>query len=101
MGLQVKADDGGATERFTKELHTDLKFEEIDVMTAIECGFKQTWLDGSGGGYDSIVLTSGAGCGSPWGQLSLEKDGETRHFRFNAQELLESMIRSVVESDDG
>lgn len=81
-----------------------LEFEEIDVRTSIQCGFRQEWIAAEGNGdaqFKSLDLSVGAGLGTPWGQVNVDlPNGERRIFRFDARELINRFVDQVFENGE-
>lgn len=69
--------------------------QEVTVEDAIRCGFKQEWISAEGQG-EEITLTSGAGCGSPWLQLMVKKDNESRYFRYDMRDFISAAMESIT-----
>ncbi len=88
-------------ERVLDTLQYKLPVEEVTCMGAIECGFHTGCLSGTSEGDGvRISLDSGAGLGSPWLQVKIEREGfETRYFRSNMSDFLMSFCDNIDEEN--
>lgn len=71
-----------------------------EVEDSIAAAFRINWLNGSND-TTSIRLACGAGCGTPWGIFTYEKDGEKVDLIFDARELvtlLEDVAKAKLET---
>lgn len=73
--------------------------EEVDLTGAICCGFHQEWgtitmTDGS-----RLVISTGAGLGTPWLQAKLTRDGQTRYFRANVEGLGNALLGELFPEE--
>jgi hypothetical protein len=97
--IKSKAAPLARDERFTRLVEVHVTPEEIDVATAIECGFKTemfTWTDTREDGT-KIEGNACAGVGSTW--LSFTIGG--RYFRFDVAELATQLHQHVVDTRKG
>jgi len=91
-------------ERFQILHEIKVKIEEIDIATAIECGFHIDHVTGTAEDGTTLKMTSGAGCGNRWIQATIEKPNEeTVHFRIDTFEMLCEIAKQLghAELDDG
>lgn len=79
---------------FNAEEKPSLVLEECTGQEAISCGFKQGWISGNYGGTEFNV-TSGAGCGNRYLQVSIDKDGESTSYRADVGVFIEKFVKSL------
>ena len=67
-----------------------LDLEEIDVIKAIECGFKIDWLTlASEDRHVEIRLYAGAGCGNTWIQVGYKEGKDNKYYRLDVSKIAE------------
>jgi hypothetical protein len=67
----------------------EIAFQEVD--STIGCGFRQSWCKGERGRgkkRETVELTSGAGCGSPYLVFTKESGGATRSLVLDIRKLI-------------
>ena len=74
--------------------------EEVD--NTISCGLRQDFLNGeSQDGSVKFNMTCGAGLGTPWIAMSIDRDGVERHFRVDVRTLMSSVLDLTESKSDG
>ena len=68
-----------------------------EVETPIVAGFQVDWGEVETEQYGKISLTTGAGVGSRYGILTMDRGGDTpRYFIFDADDLLNRIVDAVT-----
>lgn len=75
-----------------------IEIEEVDTLKAIECGLRQEWISTETEGL-KIQMDSGAGLGSPWLQITIKKEEESRYFRLDMREFLTKFVHKVLNEE--
>lgn len=95
--ITVRAASNPPTERFVVPTPLAVELEEIDLLTAIECGFRVSWLEGKVGDRITVELCAGAGCGSPWLTVDVKTgDDDRRAFRIDARKIVEAVLEHAT-----
>jgi hypothetical protein len=98
--VEVKATSSDNMVRFCVAHERSLTVEEIDVATAIECGFTQEHIAAEGADGTKLKMDSGAGCGSKWVQVIIEKpDEKPRYFRMDMAAVLTDIAMMANETE--
>lgn len=101
MSEATETKDLSADKRFQVPHELTIQVEEIDIYTAIECGFKMVHIEGHCEETGvKLRMDTGAGCGSPWIQVTVEKpDEEGRHYRINAAGILQAVGELAINTE--
>jgi len=74
---------------------------EVEVCSdieMIECGFRQEWVTANID-EDSVDVTSGAGCGSPWMTATIKIGDKTHNIRYNIKDLIKKLYDKAKEGE--
>ena len=75
---------------------TGMNVPVATVPDALHAGFRQLWIEAETGDVHA-TLFSGAGLGTPYLTLSIEKDGETFYETIDVTDFLENWITQAIE----
>jgi hypothetical protein len=75
---------------------TEMNVPVATVPDALHAGFRQLWIEAETGDIHA-TLFSGAGLGTPYLTLSIEKDGETIYETIDVTDFLEHWITQAIE----
>lgn len=83
----------------TRPFTIPVEVQEVDGVQMLSCGLRQNHLSGESDDGVKVSMDSGAGCGSPWISGTFEQNGVTRHYRLDAQDLLNAIVKGLLELD--
>jgi len=75
---------------------TEMNIPVATVPDALHAGFRQLWIEAQAGDVQA-TLFSGAGLGSPFLTLSVEKNDQTFYETIDVTDFLEQWINQAIE----
>lgn len=81
----------------TRPFTIPVEVQEVDGVQMLGCGLRQNHISGVADDGTEVTMASGAGCGSPWISGTFKQKGVERHYRLNAEDLLNAIVKGLLE----